>query len=135
MTRSTSPPSAESEYREAFERLKRGATLRLPQGSPVTQNNVAREANRDPSALKKGRYPRLIREIKAWIEQHPARLQPSPRQSKLAARRRTRSLKERIRDVKTQRDLVSSKLLEADARILELMIENARLTALVRVGE
>ena len=40
----------------------------LPRNTPVTQNNVAKEAGRDPSALRKLRYPRLIREIQKWIE-------------------------------------------------------------------
>ena len=50
---------AELDFSAAFERLKYGNTLILPPGSPVSQNNVAREAGRDPSALRKSRYPRL----------------------------------------------------------------------------
>ena len=56
--------NAEQLYRDAFLRLKQGKPLRLKKGAPVTQNNVAKEAGRDPSALKKSRFPELIREIK-----------------------------------------------------------------------
>lgn len=97
----------------------------------ITQNNVAREAGRDPSALKKDRYPGLIREIQHWIEQYPSDGPPSPRQSILSARKRDRSLKEKIEALKTQRDLALSMLVEADAKILDLTLETARLQALV----
>ena len=60
--------SAEARYRQALERLKAGSPTVLPQGTPVTQNNVAREANCDPSALKKARFPALIREIQAYAQ-------------------------------------------------------------------
>jgi len=40
-------------------------------------------------------------------------------------------LKERIEDMKTQRDSLASLLVEADAKILELTLENARLRAQV----
>ena len=59
---------AEKLFRDAFDRLKRDKPKVLPQGTSVTQNNVAREAGRDPSALRKDRYPRLIREVQKWIE-------------------------------------------------------------------
>lgn len=129
-TSSSSIASAESDYRSAFERLKQRKTVRLPLGASVTQNNVAREAGRDPSALKKDRYPRLVREIKHWIEQNAGQSPPSARQSMLASRKRNRSLKDKIADLKAQRDVAVSKLLEADAKILELTLENARLQAL-----
>mgnify|MGYP003629439734 FL=1 len=64
---STVKKSAEQEFRDAFDRLKKGKTIRLPLGAAVTQNNVAREAGRDPSALKKDRYPLLILEVQAYI--------------------------------------------------------------------
>lgn len=54
---------AELDFSASFERLKYGNTLILPPGSPVSQNNVAREAGRDPSALRKSRYPKLVADI------------------------------------------------------------------------
>ncbi|WP_318351643.1 hypothetical protein [Klebsiella pneumoniae] len=57
--------SAGEQYRAAFERLKSNKPERLPKGTPVSQNNVAKEAGSDPSALKKARFPLLIAEIKS----------------------------------------------------------------------
>lgn len=58
--------SAELEYREAFERIVNGCPIRIPAGSLPTLANIAREAGRDPSALKKSRYPAFVRDV----EQH-----------------------------------------------------------------
>ena len=44
--------SAADQYRDAFERLKLNRPQLLPKGTPVTQNNVAKEAGSDPSALR-----------------------------------------------------------------------------------
>lgn len=55
--------AAEKNFRMAFERLKSGKTTRLPEGAQISQNNVAREAGYDPSALKKARFPTLVYEI------------------------------------------------------------------------
>lgn len=59
--------SAEASFRAAFLRLSGGCPQRVPIGTPVTQNNVAREAGRDPSAFKKKRYPELIREVQEFV--------------------------------------------------------------------
>lgn len=59
--------NAEASFRAAFVRLVDGCPRRLPIGTPVTQNNVAREAGRDPSAFKKKRYPALIRQIQEYL--------------------------------------------------------------------
>lgn len=91
-----SPPigRAEQGFRQAFERLKLGRTMVLQPGARVSQNNVAKEAGRDPSALKKDRYPALVREIQQWIQDDVARSDPSPRQVRLADRSRNRQLRE-----------------------------------------
>ena len=62
--------SAGEQYRAAFERLKSNKPERLPKGTPVSQNNVAKEAGSDPSALKKARFPLLIAEIQKYVEGH-----------------------------------------------------------------
>nr|WP_302685079.1 hypothetical protein [Pseudomonas syringae]UVN17909.1 hypothetical protein pPsy0479a_00077 [Pseudomonas syringae] len=59
--------SAEGSFRSAFERLKTDNPSILAKGTPVSQNNVAREAGLDPSALKKARFPELVSEIQQWI--------------------------------------------------------------------
>ncbi|AXQ51104.1 hypothetical protein DZC31_30945 (plasmid) [Stenotrophomonas rhizophila] len=122
---------AERAFREAFERLKNGKPERLPYGTPVSQNNVARETGSDPSALKKSRYPELINDIQTWINEHNIDRSPSARKKALALRKRKRSLQEVISDLKSQRDSAASLLVEADAKILELTIENSRLQAMV----
>ncbi len=118
---------AEQAFRDAFERLKRNRPQNLPNGAQVSQNNVAKEAGRDPSALRKCRYPSLIEDIQRWIKSRAPEASLSRRQSLLAQRKRNRTLKERVRDLKAQRDSLASLLVEADAKILELTLENARL--------
>ncbi len=112
--------SAGELYRAAFERLKHNKPDRLPQGTPVSQNNIAKEAGCDPSALRKTRFPLLIAEIQAYVEAHADERPPSARQVSLQARKRNRDHRERIKKVTQQRDHLSSLLSEADTTILEL---------------
>ncbi|WP_119153246.1 hypothetical protein [Caldimonas tepidiphila] len=116
------PANAETRFRQAFERLKDGQSKVLPKGTAVTQNNVAREAGCDPSALKKARFPGLIREIQAYLELHKLEDQPA---AKKAARHKAsrRSTEERLADAIAQRDRAQSQLLSANLRILELTDE------------
>jgi hypothetical protein len=65
---SSNPKRAEDLFREAFERLKANAPVNIPVGSKLTQGNIAREADKDPTAFKKDRYPLLILEIQAYIK-------------------------------------------------------------------
>lgn len=117
--------SAEMRFREAFERLKAGCTDVLPKGCPVSQNNVAKEAGLDRTALKKARFPSLVAEIQRWIDEHQEEAAPSERQKILAHRARNRSLRERIMVFKEERDHALSLLAEADAKILALVKELA----------
>ena len=112
--------SAADQYRDAFERLKLNRPQLLPKGTPVTQNNVAKEAGSDPSALKKSRFPSLIAEIKTYVEQHVEERLPSLNQVNLLARQKSRALRDRIEQVARQRDQLASLLSEADAKIIEL---------------
>ncbi|MGF6414048.1 hypothetical protein [Paraburkholderia sp. MM5482-R1] len=121
--------SAEAEFRRAFSRLKQGIPETMPEGTPVTQNNVAREAGRDPSALRKARYAALISEIQRWIRDHPQPKPSSQRQIALTKRRENRELNLRIKEIEAQRDQAASLLVEADTKILELTMENADLKA------
>lgn len=116
------PLTAEDRFRRAFERLKAGDPKLLERGTPVTQNNVAREAGCDPSALKKARFPALIREIQAYIEIHPNN-DRSDGQNAKKAQAANRSLKERLKDSIRQRDHAQSILASANMRILELSEE------------
>jgi hypothetical protein len=120
---------AEKAFREAFDRLKKGKPERLPKNSFISQNNIAKEAGRDPSALRKTRFPTLIAEIQRWVIENPADTSTSPRQTVLTQRRRNRSLKDKIEAVTAERDHALSLLVEADARIVELTLENLELRA------
>ncbi|WP_228892407.1 hypothetical protein [Pseudoduganella aquatica] len=112
--------SAETAYRAAFERLKENKPERLPKGTVVSQNNVAKEAGSDPSALKKSRFPSLIADIQRHVSEHLGDLPLSPRQTLQAQRTRNRNLRDRIDEISQQRDEVTSLLNEANAKILEL---------------
>lgn len=124
--------NAEQIYRDAFNRLKKNKPIRLPKGTPVSQNNVAKEADRDPSALKKTRFPLLIYEIQEWVKRFGHKKPQSPRQSALASRKRNRDLRSRIEKLKAERDKALSLLVQADDKILELTMENVRLKSLIR---
>ncbi len=121
---------AELKFREAFERLKVGKPDILPKGTPLSQNNVAKEAGVDPSALRRARFPELVADIQAWIDCHKDEAaQKSPRQMMLAQRSRNRDLLEKVKVLEEQRDKALGQLLDAQSRILELTLENQRLQA------
>ncbi|NMG29519.1 hypothetical protein [Aromatoleum evansii] len=112
--------SAEQRFRDAFERLKLGVPQVLPKGTPVSQNNVAKEAGCDPSALRKSRFPLVVLEIQEWVETHKGEQPPSVRQRLLKKRGKNRDLRETISDLKKQRDAAVGKLADAGLRIVEL---------------
>ncbi len=118
--------TAEQRFRLAFERLKINEPEDLSKGTPVSQNNVAKEAGCDPSALRKSRFPSLVREIQAWVELHTEDF-PSQRKALLKLRRARRSDRERMADAIRQRDEAVSRLASADRRIIELWEENVAL--------
>ena len=115
--------TAEQRFRQAFERLKADEPKVLPKGASVSQNNVAKEAKCDPSALKKSRFPSLIREIKAYVELHAGEKPPSKRQTVLRQRAARKEQKDRLDEVIRQRDVAQSKLASAHQRIVELAEE------------
>ena len=117
--------TAEDMYRAAFERLKTGQTNVVPRGTPLTQNNVAREAGREPDAFKKARYSALIREIQAHIQ---INAQHKELTNKRRERRHQRQdLKEKSERFRMQRDEAQSKLVGAHRAILALLLENKEL--------
>lgn len=118
--------SAEARFIDAFIRLRDGKTIILPLGSLVTQNNVAREAGCDPSALRKSRFPKLIREIQAYLEIENSKLN-SERASIAKKKRDVADLKGKIQSLRQERDHAQSQLLSAQHFALELLEENASL--------
>ncbi|MDG9873771.1 hypothetical protein N7592_11245 [Pseudomonas juntendi] len=124
--------SAEQSFRNAFERLKTGQTSILPKGSLPSQNNVAREAGCDPTALRKSRYPELIAEIKAWNLQKQAGAAIDPlAQDKKTHKAKHKNLTSKIADLKKTNALALAMLVDADAKILELSLEINRLRAML----
>jgi hypothetical protein len=122
--------TAESKFRASFERLKEGRPQILAVGTAVSQNNVAKEAGADPSALRKSRYPALIREIQAWVELAEA-------DAEHAKERRTKQLhakestNDRILRLTQQRDIAQSELVSIQNRILDVLTENAMLKTVI----
>lgn len=112
--------TAEQRFRAAFERLKLGIPDVLPKGTLVSQNNVAKEAGCDPSALRKARFPLLVIAIQEWVASHKSELQPSERQRLLKQRRKNRDARETITDLKKERDIAVGLLADADLWIVEL---------------
>jgi hypothetical protein len=113
-------PTAEQRFRDAFERLKLGIPKVLLPGTPVSQNNVAKEAGCDPSALRKARFPLLVIAIQEWVEAHKSEQPPSGRQRLLKQRQKKRDVRETMADLTQQRDRAVALLADADLRIVEL---------------
>ena len=114
---SARPKTAEANFREAFERLKIGAPKILSASAQVSQNNVAKEAGCDPSALRKSRFPSLVAEIQNYVATHDGECPESERQKLLKQRKRSRTARETIADLKKQRDAAAGLLVEANAQI------------------
>ena len=114
--------SAEERFRAAFDRLKRNKPDLLPAGTPVTQNNVAREAGCDPSALRKTRFPELVREIQRFNTESTS---AQSRQANATAPRRKDGddAQDHLAEIIKQRDTAQSQLVGAHRRIMQLMAE------------
>jgi len=116
--------NAEQRFKAAFIRLKENKPLVLPKGSSVSQNNVAKEAGADPSALRKSRYPALIREIQAYLELMGAQ-QAKAKQRRERQQEKRETLKEQVNTLIKQRDQAQSELVSAHRTILNLLQTNA----------
>ncbi|WP_150671153.1 hypothetical protein [Pandoraea anhela] len=122
----TEPETAEQRFRSAFERLRDDRPLRLPRGTSVSQNNVAREAGTDPTALRKKRFPALVREIQAWIQIHSER-QKTQQASRKRERRKREDLEAQVMRLRKERDDAQSQLTSAHRLVLEVLQKNALL--------
>ena len=121
--------SAEDRFRKAFDRLRYDFPKVLPKGTPVSQNNVAKEAGCIPSALRKSRFPILVMEIQDWVATHKGNCKDSNRQKDRDARNKNRSARQTITDLKLQRDSMAGLLSDANLRIVELTEEIAAVRA------
>jgi hypothetical protein len=125
---SSATETAEQRFRSAFERLKTNRPEVLPRGTQVSQNNVAKEAGTDPTALRKARYPALIREIQAWIEISDK--EKAVRHERQHQRKRAKDeMAATAKRLQAQRDHAQAELISAQRLLLELLEENARLRA------
>lgn len=106
-------------FEEAFDRLRHGNPINIPAGSRVTQNNVAREAGRDPSALRSDRYPELLQKIKSYIASEREKLKTKEK----SATNRNRPIEERLADCMRQRDRLQSICHSQQTLIDELLDE------------
>jgi len=116
---STNKKTAEQSFRESFERLKKNKPDILPEGALVTQNNIAREAGRDPSALKKDRYPLLILEIQAYTSSQEEQHQVGKRSKD----NRSRTDKQKLADYSKQINRLSSIVSAQNTYIEDLLDE------------
>lgn len=121
---------AEAMFREAFQRLKAGRPQNIPRGSKVTQNNVAKEAGVDKSALRTRRYPELCAEIAQWAAEHPDE-SLSERQQTIKRRKKARGIEERLRAVTKERDRAAFRLVEAERAIIHLTRQVKHLESLL----
>lgn len=116
---------AEQRYRDAFERLKNNVPQLLARGTPVSQNNIAREAGSDPSAFRRTRYPLLHGEVQAWLKANARVDEKLEKRKKL--RRQRETLKQTVTRLKEERDSAQSELVSAHRSILDLLETNAML--------
>lgn len=106
---------AENLFKEAFERLKTNTPINVPKGASISQNNVAKEAGKHPTALKKDRFPLLVLEIQDYIRQQNIDSETLNKKKHL---RKQRRLEDRFVDCKKQRDKLAS-ICEAQAVLIE----------------
>lgn len=118
--------SAEAKFRAAFDRLKKSVPQVLSAGTPVSQNNVAKEAGVDPSALRKSRFPSLISEIQAYVEIQKRENAEKAKAKAVRAQRRL-DLKSKLERVTKQRDDAQSQLVQLQFMVIDLSQRNAKL--------
>lgn len=110
---------AEIAFRKAFERLKGGQPINMPKGTEVSQNNVAKEAGKHPTALKKDRFPILVLQIQEYIKQNE---QDSELRDKKQKLRKQRTIELRLQDCKKQRDKLAS-ICDAQAQLISDLMD------------
>jgi len=118
--------SAEEEYRKAFKRIVEGRPIRISKHAKLTLANVAREAGKDPSALKKSRYPTFIAEVEEYNRSPSATVKRADRSltaQLTAARAENNALRARCTELAAERDMAHSKVLNLQQAFIEKCLE------------
>jgi hypothetical protein len=106
---------AEDIFRQAYERLKSNTPINLPKGTRVTQSNVAKEAGKHPTALKKDRFPVLVLKIQDYIRKQEIDHDVDNKKKEL---RKQRMIKEKYADSKIERDRLIS-IIECQKKLID----------------
>ena len=101
--------TAEAKFRAAFERLKANKPVAVDAGTPVSQNNVALEAGTDTTALRKSRYPTLVKEIQDYVKARDAAALDA-REGRKQKQRTREEDSDKAERMKQERDIAQSKL-------------------------
>lgn len=117
-------PSAETRFREAFERLKNGCPELLPLDASVSQNNVAQEAGCKPSALRKERFPSLVADIQSYVS--------NAQIGENAVKRKYERALLRIDEMAAERDAAERRYEKATSDVLHLLVEVAELKRVIK---
>ena len=113
---------AETLFKEAFERLKTNTPVNVARGTKISQNNIAKEAGKHPTALKKERFPLLVLEIQDFLKQQEIDTEIISKKKQL---RKQRTLEERLFDCKNQRDKLAS-ICQAQTALIEELKDELR---------
>ncbi|KIY40750.1 hypothetical protein TZ03_11455 [Pseudomonas sp. 10-1B] len=115
--------NAEFEYRKAFRRIVEGKALRVGKMAPPNLANIAREAGKDPSALKKSRYPIFISEVESFnnnVNSAGERIDRSLSTQLKAARSENKKLRESYEQLTIERDESHSRVLNLQLALVEM---------------
>lgn len=118
--------SAEEEYRRAFRRIVEGKTIRISKNAKLTLASIAREAGKDPSALKKSRYPTFIAEVEEYNSSPVATVKRADRSLTAqlkAARAENDVLRKQYTELAAERDLAHSKVLNLQQAFIVKCLE------------
>ncbi len=114
--------TAEARFGAAFERLKANSPIVVAVGTPVSQNNVALEAGTDTTALRKSRYPTLVKAIQDYVSARDA----VPLKAKHGRQQEQRAREEdsdRADRMQRERDIAQSKLNAVQDKLIETLMQ------------
>ncbi len=114
--------SAETLFKEAFIRLKNNIPINMPKGTPVSQNNVAKEAGKHRTALKKDRFPLVVLAIQDYVDSQEVSAEVITKKKNL---RRQRTTEDRLAACIKERDRLATICEALENGMVELLDELA----------